>query len=63
MNCEKLQAPSVQAFRQDKLQLFPPDCVAMLIYIIGRSALLHVTSLKGKIDRLTCPLSLSELSS
>lgn len=50
MNCKKPQAPSVQAFRQDELQLFSPDSGAMLIYIMGRSAPLCATSLKGEID-------------
>lgn len=50
MNCKKLQALSVQTFRQDKLQLFSPVSEAVLIYIVGRSAPLCGTSLEGEID-------------
>jgi len=64
MNCKKPQAPSVQACRQDKLQLFSPVSGAVLIYVMGRSAPLGATSLKGEIDHvllapylcLNCPV-------
>lgn len=52
MNCKKLQALSVQTFRQDELQLFSPVSGAVLLYIRGRSAPLGGTSLKGETDRV-----------
>lgn len=50
MNCKKLQALSVQTFRQDKLQLFSPVSGAVQIYIMARSAPSCGTSLKGEIN-------------
>lgn len=50
MNCKKPHAPSVQALRQDKLQLFSPVSGATLIYVMGGSGPSCATSLKGEID-------------